>query len=60
MKRFSKIVSVIMPAPSAVVISAIIWACMSVGKPGKGSVMMSTPDRAGRSAATRMPVCGLA
>ena len=34
MKRFSKIVSVIIEAPSAVVISAIIWAWRSVGKPG--------------------------
>ena len=34
MKRFSKIVSVIIAAPSAIAISAIICACRSVGKPG--------------------------
>ena len=34
MKRLSKIVSVIIDAPSARVISAIICACRSVGKPG--------------------------
>ena len=34
MKRFSKIVSVIIAAPSAIVISAMICACRSVGKPG--------------------------
>jgi hypothetical protein len=34
MKRFSKIVSVIIEAPSAVHIKAISWACRSVGKPG--------------------------
>ncbi len=34
MKRFSKIVSVIIAAPSATDISAISCACMSVGKPG--------------------------
>ena len=34
MKRFSKIVSMIVPTPSATVFSAANWACMSVGKPG--------------------------
>ena len=34
MKRFSKIVSVIIAAPSATDISAMNCACMSVGKPG--------------------------
>src|SRR5258708_209587 len=43
MNRFSKIVSVIIAAPSAVVIRAIICACRSVGKPGNGSVITSTP-----------------
>ena len=33
-KRFSKIVSVIIEAPSATAISAITWACRSVGNPG--------------------------
>src|SRR5258708_227292 len=42
-KRFAKTVSVIIAAPSAIVIAAIICACRSVGKPGKGSVMTSTP-----------------
>ena len=43
MKRFSKIVSVIIEAPSATHISAMNCACMSVAKPGKGSVITSTP-----------------
>ena len=43
MKRFSKIVSVIIAAPSATHISAMNCACRSVGKPGKGSVITSTP-----------------
>ena len=43
MKRFSKIVSVIIEAPSAIAISAMTCACRSVGKPGKGSVITSTP-----------------
>ncbi len=34
MKRFSKIVSVIIAAPEAIVISAMTCACRSVGKPG--------------------------
>ena len=43
MKRFSKMVSVIIEAPSATVISAMNCACRSVAKPGKGSVITSTP-----------------
>jgi hypothetical protein len=35
MKRFSKIVSVIIEAPSATHISAMNCACMSVAKPGR-------------------------
>ena len=42
MKRFSNIVSVIIDAPSAIDISDINWACMSVGKAGKGAVLIST------------------
>ena len=34
MKRFSNTVSVIIEAPPETVISAMICACMSVGKPG--------------------------
>ncbi len=34
MKRFSKMVSVTMAAPSATAISTMNCACMSVGKPG--------------------------
>ncbi len=34
MKRFSKMVSSTTPAPLAMVIRAMTWACMSVGKPG--------------------------
>jgi hypothetical protein len=45
MKRFSKMVSVIIEAPSATVISAMNCACMSVAKPGKGSVTTSVPRR---------------
>ena len=41
MKRFSKMVSEIRDAPSARHIIAINCACKSVGKPGKGSVLMS-------------------
>ena len=43
MKRFSKMVSLTTPVPLARHISAMIWACMSVGKPGKGSVVTLTP-----------------
>ena len=39
MKRFSKIVSLISESPSACVIRAMYWACMSVGKSGCGSVV---------------------
>ena len=42
MKRFSKIFSSSTETPSAVQSSAIICACRSVGKPGKGSVVTST------------------
>ncbi len=38
MKRFSKMFSVIVAVPSAIVSSAISCACMSVGKPGCGAV----------------------
>ena len=38
-------VSVTMAAPLAVHISAIYWACRSVGKPGYGSVIASAPTR---------------
>ncbi len=48
MKRFSKIVSVTMAAPSATDISAMNCACMSVGKPGYGSVIASAPRRPSR------------
>jgi hypothetical protein len=34
MKRFSKMVSVTAEAPCATQLSAMNWACMSVGKPG--------------------------
>ena len=42
MKRFSKMVSVMMAMPSACVISAMNCACRSVAKPGCSSVVMST------------------
>ena len=38
MKRFSKTFSVMMLLPSAIAMSAMNCACMSVGKPGYGSV----------------------
>ena len=41
MKRFSNTVSEIRDDPSARHISAMNWACRSVGKPGKGSVVIS-------------------
>ena len=41
MKRFSKMFSVTVVAPSAWVARAMYWACMSVGKPGYSSVEMS-------------------
>ena len=41
MKRFSKMFSVMMLVPSACVASAMYCACMSVGKPGYSSVIMS-------------------
>ena len=42
MKRFSKIVSVTSPAPSAMQLSAMNCACMSVGKPGYSVVRKLT------------------
>ena len=41
MKRFSKMFSVTTEVPSACVMRAMYWACMSVGKPGYSSVDMS-------------------
>jgi len=41
MKRFSKMFSVTVLVPSAWVARAMYWACMSVGKPGYSSVVMS-------------------
>src|ERR1700722_2978985 len=55
MKRFSKMVSVIIAAPSAVLISAMSCACRSVGNPGKGSVVTSTPLRRLARRETLMP-----
>ena len=55
MKRFSKTVSVTTPVPSEMAIIAMNWACMSVGKPGYGIVLMST-DFVRRSHVTRMPL----
>ena len=42
MKRFSKIVSVMHALPARARISTMNCACMSVGKPGYGWVVMST------------------
>ena len=42
MKRFSNTFSVMMLLPSAMAMSAMNCACMSVGKPGYGSVWTST------------------
>ena len=42
MKRFSKIVSVIVPTPPATVFRAANCACMSVGNAGYGAVRTST------------------
>ena len=42
MKRFSKMVSTMVPTPSAIVFSAANCACMSVGNAGYGAVRMST------------------
>ena len=42
MKRFSKIVSMMVPTPLATVLRAANCACMSVGKAGYGAVRMST------------------
>src|SRR5665213_3550180 len=43
MKRFSKLFSVMTESPSAVLITAIICAWRSVGKPGNGAVATSMP-----------------
>ena len=45
MKRFSKMFSVTVVVPSAWVARAMNWACMSVGKPGYSSVVMSAALR---------------
>ena len=45
MKRFSKMVSVIMAAPSATHMRAMNCACKSVAKPGNGRVITSLPRR---------------
>ncbi len=42
MKRFSKMVSITVPTPSAIVFSAANCACMSVGNAGYGAVRTST------------------
>ena len=42
MKRFSKMVSTMVPTPSAIVLSAANCACMSVGNAGYGAVRTST------------------
>ena len=55
MKRFSKIVSVICDLPLAMVIRAMNCACRSVGKPGNGSVVMSTGAMPVPLRLTRMP-----
>ena len=59
MKRFSKIVSVIIAAPSAVAISAIICACRSVGNPGIGLGHHVDADDAAVAAADAQAVRGL-
>ena len=45
MKRFSNTVSTTLDVPLAWVISAMNWACMSVGNPGCSLVVMSTAVR---------------
>ena len=45
MKRFSKMVSMMVPTPSATVLSAANCACMSVGNAGYGAVRTSTDLR---------------
>ena len=52
MKRFSNTVSVTTPVPLATQLSAVNWACMSVGKAGYGAVLMSTA-RSSRSCMSR-------
>ena len=42
MKRFSKIVSRMVPVPSATELRAVNCACMSVGNAGNGAVVTST------------------
>ena len=54
MKRFSKTVSVTQPVPEEMVSIAMNCACMSVGKPGYGIVLMSTAF-VFLSQCTRMP-----
>ena len=44
MKRFSKIVSMIVPTLDATVLSAANCACMSVGNAGYGAVRTSTEE----------------
>ena len=53
--RFSKIVSVTIAAPFATVINAMNCAWRSVGNPGYGSVIASTPATRPFIAMTRMP-----
>ena len=55
MKRFSKIVSRMREVPLASVISAMNWACRSVGKPGNGSVVTSTAAMPAPLRRMRMP-----
>ena len=55
MKRFSKIVSVIIAAPVEVHIRAMNWACRSVGKPGNGSVITSVPATSPLARSTDSP-----
>ncbi len=57
MKRFSKIFSVITDVPSACVARAMNCACMSVGKPGYSSVLISTALRDWLLAVTRTVSC---
>ncbi len=56
MKRFSKMVSRTSEVPLAMHISAMSWACKSVGKPGNGWVSTETALRPPPLRATRMPV----
>ena len=58
MKRFSKMCSSRWLTPSARVSSAIICACRSVGKPGKGAVATSTAPDVAVLAADLQPAVG--